>query len=368
MAVDTPGYAKRSHGGPFMKNDLFLRACRRESVDRVPVWLMRQAGRYMREYREVRRNIPFMELVKNVDLSAEISLQPYRRFHMDAVILFSDILVPVQAMGMEVFIPEGGPKIANPVRSRDGVDRLVVPDPTERTRFVLDILKKLRGELNGEVPLIGFAGAPFTLASYMIEGGGSRGFGEIKRMLFQSPATLHALLEKTAETVSLYLAAQIEAGAQAVQLFDTWAGELSAAQYREFALPYTQKIFEAIHGRGVPRILFVNGCATLLDAMAEAGADVLSVDWRVDLADVRRQLNSKLALQGNVDPCVLLSNAEAVEREATQAITKGGGQGHILNLGHGILPTTPEENVEAFVQTAKQTPGAVESAKRTSVG
>lgn len=351
-----------------MKNDLFLRACRREIVDRVPVWLMRQAGRYMREYRLVRRNIPFMELVKDVDLSTEISLQPYRRFRMDAVILFSDILVPVQAMGMEVSIPEGGPKIANPVRSLDDVKRLAVPDPTERTRFVLDILKKLRGELNGEVPLIGFAGAPFTLASYMVEGGGSRSFAEIKRLMFQSPATLHALLGKITDTVSLYLAAQIEAGAQAIQLFDTWAGELSSAQYREFALPYTRKIFEAIGGRGVPRILFVNGCAALLDAMCEAGAEVLSVDWRVDLAVVRRRLDSKLALQGNVDPCVLLSSAEAVTREALQAITKGGGRGHILNLGHGILPTTPEENVEAFVETAKKTPLAVGASKATTAG
>jgi len=336
-----------------MKNDLFLRACRREPVDRVPVWLMRQAGRYMREYRAVRRNLLFMELVKDVDRATEISLQPYRRFHMDAVILFSDILVPVQAMGLDVSIPEGGPKIENPVRSQNDVKNLRIPDPVAETRFVLDILKKLRQELRDEVPLIGFAGAPFTLASYMIEGGGSRNFSVIKAMLYGDPATLHALLGKTAETVSLYVQAQIEAGAEAIQLFDTWAGELSAAQYREFALPYTQRIFESIASLGVPRILFVNGCAALLEAMAESGADVLSVDWRVDLGEVRQRLDSGIAVQGNVDPCVLLSTREAIEGEVRNTILKGGGRGHILNLGHGILPLTPEENVAAFVEAAK---------------
>jgi uroporphyrinogen decarboxylase len=337
-----------------MNNDRFLRACRREPVDRVPVWLMRQAGRYMREYREVRRNIPFMELVKDVDLATKISLQPFRRFHMDAVILFSDILVPVQAMGLDVSIPEGGPKIKNPVRTSQDVKELRVPDPTGPTKFVLEILENLRKELRDEAPLIGFAGAPFTLASYMIEGGGSRHFALIKAMLYSQPATLHALLDKIAATVSLYVRAQINAGAQAIQLFDTWAGELSAAQYREFALPYTQRIFEAIGKLGVPRILFVNGCGALLEAMAESGADVLSLDWRVDLGEVRERLDSTIALQGNVDPCVLLSTPDAVEHEARQAIFKGGGRGHILNLGHGILPTTPEENVATFVETAKR--------------
>ncbi len=339
-----------------MKNDRFLRACRREPLDRVPVWLMRQAGRYMSEYRRVRRNLPFMELVKNIDLATKISLQPYRRFHMDAVILFSDILVPVQAMGMKVSIPEGGPKIANPVRTMKDVNELAVPDPTDRTRFVLEILRRLREELADEVPVIGFGGAPYTLASYMVEGGSSRTFSEIKGMLFQNPATLHALLGKIADAVGLYLRAQTEAGAQAIQLFDTWAGELSPSQYREFALPYTKKIFEMTDGLGVPRILFVNGSAALLEAMAESGAEVISVDWRVDLAQARSRLDSKLALQGNVDPCVLLTTREAVEREATQTIMKGGGRGHILNLGHGILPSTPEENVEAFVETARKVP------------
>lgn len=337
-----------------MRNDRFLRACRREPVDRVPVWLMRQAGRYMREYREVRRNIPFMELVKDVDLATKISLQPYRRFHMDAVILFSDILVPVQAMGLDVSIPEGGPKVKNPVRTAQDVKELKVPDPAGSTKFVLEILEKLREELRDEAPVIGFAGAPFTLASYMIEGGGSRNFATIKAMLYSRPATLHALLDKIATTISLYVRAQINAGAQAIQLFDTWAGELPAAQYREFALPYTQRIFESIGNLGVPRILFVNGCAALLEAMAESGADVLSVDWRVDLGEVRQRLNSAIALQGNVDPCVLLSTPEAIEHEAKQAIFKGGGRGHILNLGHGILPTTPEDNVATFVETAKK--------------
>lgn len=338
-----------------IKNDLFLRACRRERVNRVPVWLMRQAGRYLRDYREVRRNIAFMELVKNVELSTEISLQPYRRFHMDAVIVFSDILVPVQAMGLDVSIPEGGPKITNPVRTSRDVNALAVPDPTEKTRFVLDILRRLRGELRDEVPVIGFAGAPFTLASYVIEGGGSRNFAEIKSMLYHSPKTLHALLDKITDTVTLYVKAQVEAGAQAVQLFDTWAVELPAAHYREFALPYTQRIFESLKSLGVPRILFVNGCAALLEAMTESGADVLSVDWRVDLAAVRQRVDAHIALQGNVDPCVLLSTPEVVEREVKQAIVKGGGRGHVLNLGHGVLPTTPEENVAAFVATARKT-------------
>ncbi|MDD5542937.1 MAG: uroporphyrinogen decarboxylase [Acidobacteriia bacterium] len=346
-----------------MKNDLFLRACRRSPVERVPVWLMRQAGRYMQAYRDVRRKVPFMDLVKNVELATEISLQPYRRFGMDAVILFSDILVPVEAMGIDVSIPEGGPRIGNPVRTPEDVRALRVPDPASETRFVLDILERVRRLVNDEVPVIGFAGAPYTLASYIVEGGSSRQYALIKSMLYGSPRVLHALLEKISDTIIRYLRAQVEAGAQALQLFDTWAGELSAAQYREFALPYVQRIFEETRKLGVPRILFVNGCAALFDDMLESGAEVLSVDWRVDLAEMRVRAGSRVALQGNVDPCVLLSTVGAVEKEAAEAIAKGGGLGHILNLGHGILPTTPEENVAAFVEAAKKVPLAAAEPK-----
>ncbi len=333
-------------------NDRLLRACRREPVDRTPVWMMRQAGRYLKEYRDIREKVSFLDLCKNTDLAAEVSLQPYRILGVDAVIFFSDILIPVEAMGVSVELTDRGPEIGNPIRSARDAAALRVPDPAMETPFVGSILKRLRRELRNAVPLIGFAGAPWTLASYMVEGGGSKSFAEIKRLAFGEPRVLHDLLDKLASTVSSYLLYQIESGAEAVQLFDTWAGELNRGDYEEFALPYTQKIFDAVGSR-VPRILYLNGCAAILESMASSGADVISIDWRISMAEARRRAGGRVALQGNLDPCLLLGSKELMASKAVGILDEAGPTGHILNLGHGILPSTPVENARAFIELAK---------------
>jgi len=334
-----------------MKNDLLIRAARGEAVERTPVWMMRQAGRYLPEYRAVRADTDFLTLCKTPELAVEVSLQPYRILGVDAVIMFSDILIPVEAMGQEVRLTEQkGPELPDPIRSRSQVDRLIVPDPIEKTGFVMEIIRTLRRELDGAVPLIGFAGAPWTVAAYMIEGGGSKNYAQVKRMMFAEPATFHLLLDKIADTIVLYLNAQIEAGAQVIQLFDSWAGELSPRDYAEFALPYEQKIFESLNRDAAPRILYINGSGTLLEEMATCGADVLSIDWRVDLEAARARVGETLTLQGNLDPCVLLSTPEIITERARELIRAGGGRRHILNLGHGILPMTPVENAKAFIK------------------
>lgn len=337
-----------------MKNDLLLRAARGESVERTPVWMMRQAGRYLPEYRAVRADTDFLTLCKTPELAVEVSLQPYRIVGVDAVIMFSDILIPVEAMGQEVRLTEKkGPELPDPIRTREQVDKLIVPDPVEKTGFVMEIIKTLRRELEGQVPLIGFAGAPWTLAAYMIEGGGSKNYAEVKRMMYKDPATFHALLDKIADAITLYLNAQIEAGAQVIQLFDSWAGELAPSDYEQFALPYEQKVFESLNRASVPTIIYINGSGTFLEKMASAGADVLSIDWRVDLADARARVGDRFTLQGNLDPCVLLSTPEIITARARELIRAGGGHKHILNLGHGILPMTPVENARAFIEAAK---------------
>ena len=336
-----------------MKNDLLIRAARGEAVERTPVWMMRQAGRYLPEYRAVRANTDFLTLCKTPELAVEVSLQPYRILGVDAVIMFSDILIPVEAMGQEVKLTEQkGPELPDPIRSRKQVDRLIVPDPLEKTGFVMEIIRTLRRELDGAVPLIGFAGAPWTLAAYMIEGGGSKSYAQVKRMMFAEPTTFHALLDKIADTIILYLSAQIEAGAQVIQLFDSWAGELSPKDYAEFALPYEQKILESLNRKAAPTILYINGSGTFLEQMATCGADVLSIDWRVNLEDARARVGDHLTLQGNLDPCVLLSTPEIITERARALIRAGGGRHHILNLGHGILPMTPVENARAFIEAA----------------
>jgi uroporphyrinogen decarboxylase len=341
-----------------INNDRLIRACRRQEVDRAPVWMMRQAGRYMPEYRALRAKYDFMTMCKTPELAAEVSLQPYEILGVDAVIMFSDILVPVEAMGMKVDIIESkGPVLEDPIRTEAQVEKLIVPDPVETMPFVMETIRLLRKRLEQEAPLIGFAGAPFTLASYMVEGGGTRNYAEIKRMMYREPMTIHRLLDKLADAIILYLNAQIEAGAQVVQLFDTWAGELSAADYEEFALPYERKIFERIH-RGaseldVPAILYLNGCSHILEKMVGSGANVLSVDWRIDLAEARRRTGDKVALQGNLDPCELLGTPESIAESVKEVLKKGGGTGHIMNLGHGILPMVPVENARAFIEAAK---------------
>jgi uroporphyrinogen decarboxylase len=333
-------------------NDRLIRACRREPLDRTPVWMMRQAGRYLKEYREIRSKVGFLELCKNTDLAAEVSLQPYRIVGVDAVIFFSDILIPVEAMGLGVELTDKGPELPQPVRTQADVDGLRVPDPSDTVPFVGSILKKLRTELRNEVPLIGFAGAPWTLASYMIEGGGSKSFAEIKRMAYSEPKTLHDLLAKIANTISSYLLFQIESGAQVIQVFDTWAGDLSRSDYEEFALPYTRQVFEAVGAR-VPRILYINGCATILESMAKSGADVLSIDWRIRMDEARKRTGDRLALQGNLDPCLLLGARDRLLNSARDILEQAGPSGHIMNLGHGILPPTPVDNARAFVDFVK---------------
>jgi uroporphyrinogen decarboxylase len=341
-----------------INNDRLIRACRRQEVDRAPVWMMRQAGRYMPEYRALRAKYDFMTMCKTPELAAEVSLQPYEILGVDAVIMFSDILVPVEAMGMKVDIVESkGPILEDPVRTEAQVEKLIVPDPVETMPFVMETIRLLRKRLGTEAPLIGFAGAPFTLASYMVEGGGTRNYAEIKRMMYREPMTIHRLLDKLADTIILYINAQIEAGAQVVQLFDTWAGELSAADYEEFALPYERKVFERIHrgpsGLTVPAILYVNGCSHILEKMVESGANALSIDWRIDLDEARRRTGDKVALQGNLDPCELLGTPESIAESVKEILKKGGGLGHIMNLGHGILPMVPVENARAFIAAAK---------------
>ncbi len=337
-----------------LKNDLLIRAARGQSVERTPVWMMRQAGRYLPEYRAIRAETDFLTLCKTPDLAVEVSLQPLDILDVDAVIMFSDILIPVEAMGQEVRLTEQkGPELPDPIRTREQVDRLVVPDPVEKTGFVMEILRKLRREIDGRVPLLGFAGAPWTLAAYMIEGGGSKNYAQVKRMMYAEPKTFHLLLDKIADTIILYLNAQIEAGAQAIQLFDSWAGELSPDDYAEFALPYEQKIFQSIDRDDAPAIMYINGSGTFLEQMATCGADVLSLDWRVSLQTARSRVGDKFTLQGNLDPCVLLSTPEIITAKARELIRAGGGHKHILNLGHGILPMTPVENARAFINAAK---------------
>jgi len=330
----------------------FLDACAGRPVDRPPVWMMRQAGRYLPEYREARRRVSFLELCLDPDLAAEVSLQPFRRFHPDGVIFFSDILITVAAMGARVEFRDGGPHLPDPLRSPEDVDRLHLFDPAAEIPFTGEILRWLRREVGDRAAVLGFAGAPWTLASYLVEGGGSKSFAAIKAMMGRDPRTLRRLLDLLADAVAEVLSFQIASGAQAVQLFDTWAGELALEDYRAFALPAVQRAIEGIRRQGAPVILYVNGCGHLLEAMAESGADALSVDWRVSLTEARRRAPQK-ALQGNLDPGALLGDPEDVARRTRSLIAETGGRSHILNLGHGVLPATPLECAEAFFEAAR---------------
>src|SRR5277367_711384 len=335
------------------RKELFLRACRFEPVDRVPVWIMRQAGRYLPEYQAVRAQHSFLEICKTPELAAEVSLQPFRVLNVDAIIVFSDILIVAEAMGMGLDVPDSGPILSNPVRNAEAVRRLLEFDPEIETRFVGDAIRAICREAGPDVPVIGFAAAPWTLACYMIEGRTRGDISRAKEMLRTEPLVVRELLERIARATASYLKSQIEAGAAVVQLFDTWAGELSGAEYDAFELPATQMILQELSEESVPKILFAKGSARHLESMASTGADVLSVDWNTDLGDARRKLGTRVALQGNVDPSILLGPVEEVRRAAREAIEKTGGAGHILNLGHGILPNTPVENARAFVQAGK---------------
>jgi uroporphyrinogen decarboxylase len=350
---------------------LFVRACFSEPVARTPVWIMRQAGRYLPEYRALRERHDFLACCRTPELACEITLQPVRRLGVDAAILFSDILVPLPGMGVPVaFNP--GPQIDAPVRSSEDVARLRVPDPEEATGYVLDAIRLLRAALPADVPLIGFAGAPFTIATYLVEGGGSKSFSQIKRLLFGDPVAASHLLHTCAETTAAYAAAQVRAGAQAVMLFDTWAGLLSPADYVTFAQPYARVVFDAVaraseaEGRRVPRIYYAGDSAGYLEHCRALGADVIGLDWRIDLDVARRRLGPGLAVQGNLDPTVLFAPVPVL-RARTRLVLEaarlastgvdaapGPSRGHVFNLGHGILPETPPEHARALVDAVKE--------------
>lgn len=332
-------------------NDRFLKACRREPVDCTPVWFMRQAGRYMQEYQAVRARRSILEVCKTPELAAQVTLQPIERFPLDAAIIFADILLPLEPMGLNLEFAEGeGPVIHNPVRDRAAVDRLRVTDG-EELEYVAQAIRQARRALADRVPLIGFAGAPFTLASYAIEGGGSRNYLETKQIMYREPDAWHRLMDKLARVVTGYLRRQIRAGAQAIQLFDSWVGCLSPSDYAEYVLPHVQLIFEGLKQEQVPLIHFGTGTATLLKLMRDAGGDVIGVDWRVNLDDAWARLGHDVAIQGNLDPVVLFAPLHEIERRAEDVLRRAANRpGHIFNLGHGILPKTPVDHVAALVE------------------
>ncbi|MGE4606135.1 MAG: uroporphyrinogen decarboxylase [Myxococcota bacterium] len=331
-----------------------LRRCRGEPVDRPPVWLMRQAGRYLPAYRQVRKGVSFQEMCRDVDRAVEVSLQPIELVGTEAVIMFSDIITPIPGMGVDVdFAP--GPVIAQPIRTLDQIEKLRNPDPQESVPFVFEIIRTLRAELEtSRVPLLGFAGAPFTLAAYLVEGHGSKDFATLKRMMYREPEVLRALQSKLADGVVAYLNAQIEAGAQVVQLFDTWAGLLAPAEYREWVLPVHTEIVARVDRARAPLILYVNNGAHVFDEMLESGADVLSLDWRVEMTTAARRVGGRASLQGNFDPAALHQSREQIFRAVRKiAESAAPARGHILNLGHGCLPDTPVEGVRAFTDAAR---------------
>jgi len=344
-----------------LKNDRFLRALRREPVDCTPVWLMRQAGRYLPEYRATRKEAgSFLGMAKNPEVACEVTLQPLRRFDLDAAILFSDILTIPDAMGLGLYFVEGeGPKFERTVRSGADAAKLGVPDMETELRYVMDAVRVIRRELDGKVPLIGFSGSPWTLACYMVEGGGSKDFARIKAMALNEPAALHRLLSVNTDAVIAYLAAQRAAGAQALQVFDTWGGVLSPAMYREFSLPYLQRIAQELQrGDGAertPLILFGKGTAAYLEDLAATGAEGVGVDWLVELGDAARRTQGKVALQGNLDPATLYGSTEAIRREVRRALDSyrdgngGSREGHVFNLGHGMSPDMNPDHVAVLV-------------------
>jgi uroporphyrinogen decarboxylase len=330
----------------------FIDACYRRPTDLTPVWLMRQAGRYQASYRALRAGRSFLELCQTPELAARVTVNAVDELDVDAAIIFSDILVAVQAMGASVDITDQGPVLASPVRDEAAVAALRVPDPTEALPQLLEAVRLVRRALDGRVPLIGFAGAPLTLASYLVEGGNSKSYTHLKGLLFGNPRVAHALLDKLARTVAVVLRAQVEAGCQAVQLFDSWGGILGPRDFRELSLPYLQRIMAELAPLRAPRILFATGASTLLELMRDTGAEVIGVDWRVDLDEARRRLGPDTAVQGNLDPGCLFLEPEALEARAQEVLDRAGAApGHIFNLGHGVLPGTPEEHVRALVQT-----------------
>lgn len=344
-----------------LKNDRYLKALLREPVDMTPVWMMRQAGRYLPEYKATRAEAgDFMSLCRNADLACEVTLQPLRRYALDAAILFSDILTIPDAMGLGLSFGAGeGPKFARPIETKAHVDNLPIPDPEGELQYVMNAVRTIRRELKGEVPLIGFSGSPWTLATYMVEGGSSKAFTKIKKMMYTEPHLLHALLDKLADSVILYLNAQIKAGAQAVMVFDTWGGVLAHRDYQEFSLRYMHKIVDGLirenEGRKVPVTLFTKGGGLWLEAVAETGCDAIGLDWTVNLHDARQRVGHKVALQGNMDPSVLYASSARIEQEVQQILADfGQGSGHVFNLGHGIHLDVPTESPKVLVDSVHE--------------
>ena len=339
-------------------DSLFVRACRRLPVERTPVWIMRQAGRYLPEYRAVREKSDFLTMCRTPELAAEVTLQPIRRFQMDAAVIFSDILIPLEPLGFPVIFGEKGPQVIKPLRAAADVPGQLPDDFADRVGYVYRSIELVRDELPSDVPVLGFAGAPFTLASYLIEGGGSKSYSETKRFFYHQPEAAHRLLGLLADTVTQHLLNQVRAGAGAVQLFDSWAGCLNEDEYRTWALPYVRRILDAVANAGVPRVLFTLNAAHLYDALAEVNVEVLGIDWRTPMGVAFDRLGQRYALQGNLDPTILLGHPEQVAAETRKVLGGVGGRpGHIMNLGHGVLPPTPIENVETFVRTVREYQG-----------
>lgn len=339
-----------------MINDLFFRACFRQPTPRTPVWIMRQAGRYLPEYRAIREKVDFLTLCKTPELAAEVTIQPVDILGVDAAIIFSDILVVPEAMGMELIVEEGkgGPQFPTPVRTASEIEKLPVPDPNIKLKFVMDALRLTRQYLNGKVPLIGFSGSPWTLAAYMIEGHGSKDFHYVKEMLLNCPRDLHKLLDKLACVVASYLNAQIEAGAQAIQIFDTWGGILTQDAFQGFSLRYIEQVIAELKRDNVPVVVFCKDCGHSLKKIAATGCDVVGLDWTVDVGEARTLVGNHVALQGNLDPTVLLASPKNIHEEVKKILARFGyGSGHIFNLGHGILPETRVEHAKMFVETVK---------------
>ena len=344
-----------------LKNDRFLRAMLKEPVDATPVWMMRQAGRYLPEYRATRAKAgSFMDLCKNAELACEVTIQPLERYPLDAAILFSDILTIPDAMGLQLRFAEGeGPKFDNPVRTEADVNNLPVPDPEGELQYVMNAVRTIRKELDGRVPLIGFSGSPWTLATYMVEGGSTKEYAKVKGMMFDRPDLMHKLLDTTAKSVISYLHAQIAAGAQAVMIFDTWGGVLTPRDYKEFSLNYMQQIVDGLvrenEGRKVPVTLFTKGGGAWIEDMAATGCDGLGIDWTLNIGEARKRVGNKVALQGNMDPSILYASPDRIRAEVAEILASyGNGTGHIFNLGHGIHQHIDPEHAGAFINSVHE--------------
>lgn len=339
-----------------LENDLIIKALQKEKTERTPIWVMRQAGRYLPEYRKVREKSDFLTMCKTPELAAEVTIQPVDIIGVDAAILFSDILVIPEAMGMHLIMNEGkGPIFPNPIRSIGDIQKLKKIDPFVDLKYVMDSIALVKKELKNKVPLLGFSGSPFTLFTYMVEGSGSKNFGKVKSFMYNNPKESHLLLEMLANVIADYLSAKIESGVDAVQIFDTWGGILSPADFNEFSLPYIEKIVTGLKRKDEPVILFAKGVHHSLDKMANIGVNAIGLDWTMNLGEVRKKIGDKVALQGNLDPTVLYGNKEIIKTKAIEVLTEyGKGEGHVFNLGHGILPDVDPENLKYLVKVVKE--------------